>query len=56
MDEDDQYLSDGAYISWNGYGVWIAVNHHENRVACLQPLAVRKLIKYCKSKGMKLDD
>jgi hypothetical protein len=29
---DDKYLGDGVYASFNGYQIWLAVNHHENKV------------------------
>ena len=31
------YLGDGVYLSDDGYQLWLAVNHHENKVVALEP-------------------
>jgi len=53
MDEDEKYpstyLGDGVYASFDGYSVWLAVNHHENNVVALEPGVVANLIKYIES-------
>lgn len=33
---EPRYLGDGAYASCDGYHVWLAANHHENRVIALE--------------------
>ena len=30
-----EHLGDGAYISFDGYQFWLAVNHHENKVVAI---------------------
>jgi len=53
MNEDEKYpstyLGDGVYASFDGYSVWLAVNHHENNVVALEPGVVANLIKYIES-------
>ena len=33
MNEKDVYLGDGVYASFDGFQIWLAVNHHENKVS-----------------------
>jgi hypothetical protein len=44
------YLGDGVYLSHDGYQLWLAVNHHENKVVALEPSVsialVHALLKY----------
>ena len=37
MNEKDVYLGDGVYASFDGFQIWLAVNHHENKVIALEP-------------------
>jgi hypothetical protein len=48
INEYDEYLGDGVYISYDGYSVWLAVNHHRNKVIALEPEVIDDLIKYLK--------
>jgi hypothetical protein len=43
------YLGDGVYASFDGYQIWLAANHHENRVVALEPRVLRALIAYSES-------
>jgi sulfur transfer complex TusBCD TusB component (DsrH family) len=45
MDENT-YLGDGVYASFDGYQIWLAVNHHENNVVALDPDVFAQLCKY----------
>ena len=44
--EYQQYLGDGVYASFDGYQIWLAANHHENKVVALEPGVFCALIKY----------
>lgn len=35
--KEPAYLGDGVYISHDGWHVWLAANHHLNRVIALEP-------------------
>lgn len=43
---DNEYLGDGAYASFDGYQIWLAANHHDNRVIALEPAVMDALIRY----------
>lgn len=43
---DDTYLGDGVYASHDGYQVWLAVNHHENKVVAMEPAVLVRLLEY----------
>lgn len=49
MNENNKYLGDGVYVSFDGYQIWLAANHHENKVIALEPAVMQQLIEYCKS-------
>ena len=42
------YLGDGVYASFDGYHIWLAVNHHENQVVALEPQVLNALVEYAK--------
>lgn len=44
-----QYLGDGVYASFDGYQIWLAVNHHDNIVVALEPNVFHALMKYAAS-------
>jgi catechol-2,3-dioxygenase len=44
--EDNIYLGDGVYASWDGYHIWLAVNHHENKQVALDPEVMKALSAY----------
>jgi hypothetical protein len=46
MDEHGTYLGDGVYASFDGYQIWLAVNHHENKLVALEPQVFERLCKY----------
>jgi len=48
MDEHKIYLGDGVYASFDGYQIWLAVNHHKNKVVALEPQVLKKLCEYAK--------
>ncbi len=41
-----EYLGDGVYASFDGFQVWLAVNHHEHRVVALDPAVMLRLEDY----------
>lgn len=42
----ERHLGDGVYVSFDGYQIWIAVNHHMNKVVALEPGVQNMLIEY----------
>jgi hypothetical protein len=38
------YLGDGVYLSDDGCQLWLAVNHHENKVVALEPIVALELV------------
>jgi hypothetical protein len=46
LDEHQAYLGDGVYASFDGYSVWLAVNHHENNVVALEAKVLARLFEY----------
>lgn len=42
----DRYLGDGVYASFDGYHVWLAVNHHQNKVVALEPRVMSALFEH----------
>ena len=46
MDKKETYLGDGVYASFDGYQIWLAVNHHENKVVALDPTVFTRLCDY----------
>lgn len=46
MKIEDRYLGDGVYASFDGYQIWLAANHHENKVIALDSDVVRHLLNY----------
>ena len=49
MDNNDKYLGDGVYASFDGFQIWLAVNDHENKVVALEPEVMEQLIIYHKN-------
>ena len=45
MTQTDRYLGDGVYLSFDGYQLWIAVNHHLNKVVAIEPEVFINLIR-----------
>jgi hypothetical protein len=46
MDKKETYLGDGVYASFDGYQIWLAVNHHANNVVALDPAVFDRLCEY----------
>ena len=46
MNDDSTYLGDGVYASFDGYQIWLAVNHHENKQIALEPKVMEALLAY----------
>ncbi len=46
MDEHKTYLGDGVYASFDGFQIWLAANHPENKVVALEPSVLDRLYKY----------
>ena len=46
MNYDETYLGDGVYASHDGFQIWLAANHHENKVVALEPKVFANLCKY----------
>lgn len=42
----DVYLGDGVYASFDGFQIWLAVNHHENKVVAIEPKVMENLVRY----------
>ena len=42
----DVYLGDGVYASFDGYQIWLAANHHENKVVAIEPHVMDMLVQY----------
>jgi hypothetical protein len=43
---EDRYLGDGVYASFDGYHIWLAANHHSNKVVALEPQVIASLYRY----------
>ena len=48
-DQRQTYLGDGVYGSFDGYQIWLAVNHHDNVVVALEPKVLQSLLQYAVS-------
>jgi len=42
----NEYLGDGVYASFDGYYIWLAANHHNNKVIAIEPSVYERLVKY----------
>ena len=52
LEKYNSYLGDGVYASFDGYMIWLAVNHHENKVVALEPEVIQTFIEYLKRHKM----
>lgn len=43
-----RHLGDGVYVHDEGYGLHLAVNHHENKVIFFEPEVLQAFIDYAK--------
>jgi hypothetical protein len=46
LEEFNRYLGDGVYASFDGYQIWLAVNHHQNKVVALDPQVAAAFFAY----------
>jgi hypothetical protein len=56
MNEENIYLGDGVYASFDGYQIWLAVNHHENKQVALEPQVLAALMAYSAQLRSKEED
>jgi hypothetical protein len=42
----DEYLGDGVYASYDGFQIWLAVNHHTNKQIAMEPSVLLSLLSY----------
>ena len=45
----DVYLGDGVYASFDGYQIWLAVNHHTNKQIAIEPNVMHALLRYAQT-------
>ena len=45
-ENDNTYLGDGVYGSFDGYQIWLAVNHPENKQVAIDPEVMQSLMLY----------
>ena len=45
----ETYLGDGVYASFDGFQIWLAVNHHENKVVALHFDVLERLQSYARN-------
>ena len=48
----DVHIGDGVYASFDGYQIWLAVDHHENKVVALEPKVLESLVRYAIGWGL----
>lgn len=46
MENKSIYIGDGVYVSFDGYAVVLAVNHHDNKVIVLEPEVWENLVRF----------
>ena len=44
MSENSVYIGDGVYLSNDGYQLWLAANHHENKTIALEPAVFENFV------------
>lgn len=49
------YLGDAVYASFDGFQIWLAVNHHENYCVALDPNVIKRLAIYAAELGLLKD-
>lgn len=50
---EDEHIGDGVYASFDGYAIWLAANHHENKVIAIEPAVFNRLVEYAKQVNAK---
>ena len=53
-DKNEDYVGDGVYVGFDGFGIWLKVNDNDNpdRLIYLEPLVLEALIRYAKRMGV----
>ena len=46
QEQQNAYLGDGVYASFGGFQIWLAANHHTNKVIALEPEVMAQLVRY----------
>lgn len=46
LERFNQHIGDGVYVSFDGFNIWLAVNHHTNKVVCLEPPVMSALFEW----------
>lgn len=49
MSENNRYLGDGVYASFDGWQFWLSADHHENRVVALEDQVLNNFFRYVES-------
>jgi hypothetical protein len=44
--DNNVYLGDGVYASFDGYQIWLAVNHPENKQVAVDQEVMQSLVRY----------
>lgn len=52
----EEHLGDGVYASFDGYQIWLAANHHKNKVIALEPAVFNRLVEYAAALKENTDD
>lgn len=55
MEDNKQYLGDGVYVSYDGYGLWLEANVPTTDRIYLEPLVFESLQKYVERLGKPKD-
>lgn len=56
LSQFDSYLGDGVYVSFDGYQLWLAANHHENKVIALEPSVYEALTNYVRGLKARMEE
>jgi hypothetical protein len=48
----DEYLGDGVYASFDGHQIWLAANHHDNKVIALEAPVFFALLRYAEKHNL----
>lgn len=49
MNSESTYIGDGVYVSFDGYAIVLAVNHHDNKVVVIEPEVYANLVRFVDS-------
>ncbi len=45
---EPRHVGDGVYVSFDGYQIWLAVNHHRHRVVALEPGVLERVVDFAR--------